>query len=108
MQKNVDVVIGLHYGDEGKGKIATYLSKNADIALRCTGGNNAGHTIEINGNKIVFHLVPSGIMNGATAIIGNGTVLDLNVLISEIKELERLGVDTCLLYTSPEPTRPRI
>lgn len=100
MQKNVDVVIGLHYGDEGKGKIATYLSKNADIALRCTGGNNAGHTIEINGNKIVFHLVPSGIMNGATAIIGNGTVLDLNVLISEIKELERLGVDTTKLIIS--------
>lgn len=101
MNQNVDVVIGLHYGDEGKGKIATYLSKDADIALRCTGGNNAGHTIRIDGKKIIFHLVPSGIMNkDTTAIIGNGTVLDLNVLIDEIETLKTLGVDTSNLIIS--------
>ncbi|MBR2833214.1 MAG: adenylosuccinate synthase [Bacilli bacterium] len=95
MNKNVDAIIGLHYGDEGKGKIATYLSKNADIALRATGGNNAGHTIRIDGNKLVFHLIPSGILNEKTiGIIGNGVVIDLNVLINEINTLESIGIDT--------------
>lgn len=95
MEKNVDAVIGLHYGDEGKGKIATYLSKDADIALRATGGNNAGHTIKINGKKFVFHLIPSGILNPFTiGIIGNGVVIDPNVLIDEINTLEAFGIDT--------------
>ena len=66
MNKNVNAIIGLHYGDEGKGKIATYLSKDADIALRATGGNNAGHTIKKDGQKIIFHLIPSGILNPKT------------------------------------------
>ncbi|MBQ9011891.1 MAG: adenylosuccinate synthase [Bacilli bacterium] len=101
MEKNTDVIIGLAYGDEGKGKVATYLSKDADIALRCTGGNNAGHTIQIDGQKLVFHLVPTGIINQDTiGIIGNGTVLDLNVLVEEIKKLENLGVDISKLKIS--------
>ncbi|MBR3362783.1 MAG: adenylosuccinate synthase [Bacilli bacterium] len=95
MNKNVDAVIGLHYGDEGKGKVAAYLSKNADIALRATGGNNAGHTIKMDGKKLVFHLIPSGILNPNTiGIIGNGVVIDPNVLIDEINVLESLGIDT--------------
>lgn len=95
MNKNVDAVIGLHYGDEGKGKVAAYLSKNADIALRATGGNNAGHTIKMNGKKLVFHLIPSGILNpDIIGIIGNGVVIDPNVLIEEINTLESLGIDT--------------
>lgn len=101
MNKNVDVVLGSFYGDEGKGKVATYLSKDADIALRCTGGNNAGHTIEIDGQKLVFHLVPSGIVNKNTlGIIGNGTVLDGAVLIDEINTLDKLGIDTKKLMIS--------
>ena len=95
MNKNVDAVIGLHYGDEGKGKVAAYLSKNADIALRATGGNNAGHTIKKDGKKLVFHLIPSGILNHDTiGIIGNGVVIDPSVLIDEINVLESLGIDT--------------
>ena len=95
MDKNVDAVIGLHYGDEGKGKIAAYLAKNADIALRATGGNNAGHTIKMDGKKLVFHLIPSGILNPNTiGIVGNGVVINLSVLIDEINVLESLGIDT--------------
>lgn len=101
MDKNVNVVLGSFYGDEGKGKVAAYLSKDADISLRATGGNNAGHTIEINGEKIVFHLVPSGIVNKKTiGIIGNGTVLDPNVLLDEINTLKDLDIDTKKLMIS--------
>ena len=58
----VDVVLGTFYGDEGNGKIIDYISKNADVSIRCTGGNNAGHTITVNGKKFAFHLIPSGIL----------------------------------------------
>ena len=60
---NVDVVLGTFYGDEGKGKIIDYLAGKADSAVRCTGGNNAGHTINVDGKKYAFHLIPSGILN---------------------------------------------
>lgn len=84
----VDVVLGSFYGDEGKGKIIDYLSQNADISVRCTGGNNAGHSIEIDGKKFAFHLIPSGILNkGTTAVIGNGVVIDPKVLIEEIENI---------------------
>ena len=77
----VDVVLGTFYGDEGKGKIIDYLSQKADISVRCTGGNNAGHSIEIDGKKFAFHLIPSGILNkGTTAVIGNGVVIDPKVI----------------------------
>lgn len=88
----VDVVLGTFYGDEGKGKIIDYLSSSADIAVRCTGGNNAGHTIEVDGKKFAFHLIPSGILNkGTIAVIGNGIVIDPKVLIEEINELKKNG-----------------
>ena len=85
----VDVVLGTFYGDEGKGKIIDYLGGKADVALRATGGNNAGHSIEVDGEKYVFHLIPSGILNkGTMAIIGNGVVIDPKVLIEEIETLK--------------------
>lgn len=91
----VDVVLGAFYGDEGKGKIIDYLSANADVSIRCTGGNNAGHTIEVNNKKFAFHLIPSGILNkGNIAVIGNGVVIDPKVLIEEIRTLEENGYST--------------
>ena len=88
-RSKVDVVLGSFYGDEGKGKIIDYLGSNADIAVRCSGGNNAGHTIEVDGVKFAFHLIPSGILNkGTIAIIGNGVVVDPKVLIEEMENLK--------------------
>lgn len=89
----VDVVLGTFYGDEGKGKIIDYLSTNADIAVRCTGGSNAGHSIEVDGKKFAFHLIPSGIFNKSTiAVIGNGLVVDPKVLIEEMNSLVENGI----------------
>lgn len=97
----VDVVLGSFYGDEGKGKIIDYLSQKSDISVRCTGGNNAGHSIEINGKKFAFHLIPSGILNeGTIAVIGNGVVVDPKVLIEEIKNVEANGYSTSNLKIS--------
>lgn len=90
--KKVDVVLGSFYGDEGKGKIIDYLSQDADISVRCTGGNNAGHSIEIDGKKFAFHLIPSGILNkGTIAVIGNGVVVDPKVLIEEMENIKANG-----------------
>jgi len=84
----VHVVIGSQWGDEGKGKIIDLLSDQADYILRFHGGNNAGHTVVNKYGKFPLHLVPSGIFSKkATAIIGNGMVLDLEVLITEINNL---------------------
>ncbi len=97
----VDVVLGSFYGDEGKGKIIDYLGGRADVALRATGGNNAGHSIEVDGEKFVFHLIPSGILNkGTLAIIGNGVVIDPKVLIEEINTLKNKGKDVSNLRIS--------
>lgn len=91
-RSKVDVVLGSFYGDEGKGKIIDYLGSKADIAVRCSGGNNAGHTIEVDGVKFAFHLIPSGILNkGTIAIIGNGVVVDPKVLIEEMENLKEHG-----------------
>lgn len=91
-RSKVDVVLGTFYGDEGKGKIIDYLGSNADIAVRCSGGNNAGHTIEVDGIKFAFHLIPSGILNkGTITVIGNGVVVDPKVLIEEMENLKEHG-----------------
>ncbi len=97
----VDVVLGSFYGDEGKGKIIDFLGGHADVALRATGGNNAGHSIEVDSEKYVFHLIPSGILNkGTLAIIGNGVVIDPKVLIEEITTLKEKGKDVSNLRIS--------
>jgi adenylosuccinate synthase len=90
----VDVVIGCFYGDEGKGKAIDYLAANADIAVRATGGDNAGHTIVADGVKYAMHLIPSGILSGhTTGVIGNGVVLNPKVLLDEINNLKAHGYD---------------
>jgi len=97
----VNVVLGSFFGDEGKGKIIDYLSTNAHVSVRCSGGNNAGHTIKVDGKKFAFHLIPSGILNSNTkALIGNGVVIDPKVLIEEINSLEANGYSTKNLYIS--------
>ncbi len=96
----VSVILGLNYGDEGKGKVSTYLAKDCDIALRCTGGNNAGHTVVFNNEKFVFHLIPSGILNNIDAVIGNGVVIDPKVLFEEIDVLKNYHVDLSKLHIS--------
>ena len=71
------VVVGLQWGDEGKGKIVDFLSEKADVVARFQGGHNAGHTVVINNEKFILHLIPSGILNrGKTCLIGNGVVVD--------------------------------
>ena len=86
----VSLVIGAQWGDEGKGKIIDYLSKNVKLTVRYHGGNNAGHTVINNYGKFAMHLVPSGIFNPkAKSIIANGVVLDLEVLVSEIEIIKR-------------------
>jgi adenylosuccinate synthase len=90
----VTAVIGLQWGDEGKGKVVDVLSRKADVVARCQGGANAGHTMVINGEKHVLHLVPSGILRPATTcVIGNGVVVDLDVLAGEIEDLGNAGMD---------------
>ncbi len=99
--KNVNVVLGAFYGDEGKGKIIDYLSTNAKYAVRFSGGNNAGHQVEVDGKKFAFHLLPSGILNkNIKAILGNGVVIDPKVLLEEIDNLKANGYTVDNLYIS--------
>lgn len=87
------IIVGTQWGDEGKGKIVDLLSETADIIVRFQGGNNAGHTMVINGKKFVSHLVPSGILQGKTCFIGNGMVVDIAVLLEEIDYLQSEGIN---------------
>ncbi len=92
MGKNV-VVIGTQWGDEGKGKIVDLLTDRAEAVVRFQGGHNAGHTLVIDGEKTVLHLIPSGILrDGFSCLIGNGVVLSLDALVEEANELVAKGV----------------
>lgn len=91
---NVDVILGLQWGDEGKGKIVDHLAKAYDIVARFQGGPNAGHTLKINNQKFVLHTIPSGIFRpGLINLIGNGVVIDPITLEKEIAKLEEAEVD---------------
>ena len=87
------VVIGTQWGDEGKGKIVDLLAEYADCVVRFQGGNNAGHTMVVNGKQFISHLIPSGILQGKTCFIGNGMVVDPEVLIEEIDYLRQCGIE---------------
>lgn len=87
------VIVGTQWGDEGKGKIVDLLSEYADIVVRFQGGNNAGHTMVVNGQQFISHLVPSGILQKKVCAIGNGVVVDPEVLIEEMTYLKEKGID---------------
>ena len=87
------VIVGTQWGDEGKGKIVDLLAAKAEMVVRFQGGNNAGHTMVVDGEQFISHLVPSGILQGKTCIIGNGLVVDPAVLIEELEYLEAKGID---------------
>jgi len=93
------LIIGTQWGDEGKGKVVDYFSKNADYVVRYHGGNNAGHTIKVGEEVYKLHLIPSGVIQGKTGVIGNGVVLDPEMLIKEIDELTKRGIKPKILIS---------
>ncbi len=94
MRKKNIIVVGLQWGDEGKGKIVDLLAKDADIVARYQGGNNAGHTVVSGDLSLVFRLVPSGILNEEKiCILGNGVVIDPVVLLQELEDLKSIGIN---------------
>ena len=95
------VVVGTQWGDEGKGKATDQLGQDVDYVVKFNGGNNAGHTVVIDGEAFAFHLLPAGVLTpGVTPMIGNGVVVDLEVLFSEIAEIEARGRDASSLRIS--------
>ncbi|WP_026459884.1 adenylosuccinate synthase [Schaalia suimastitidis] len=95
------IVLGTQWGDEGKGKATDQLGQRTDVVVKFNGGNNAGHTVVVNGEKYALHLLPAGILSeGVTPVIGNGVVVDLEVLFEELAEMERRGVDVSRLLIS--------
>ncbi|MFV0251912.1 MAG: adenylosuccinate synthase [Beutenbergiaceae bacterium] len=95
------VVLGAQWGDEGKGKATDQLGSRVDYVVKFNGGNNAGHTVVVGDEKYALHLLPSGILSaGCTPVIGNGVVVDLDVLFAEIDGLNSRGVDTSKLIVS--------
>ena len=90
----VDVILGLQWGDEGKGKIVDFFAKNYDVIARFQGGPNAGHTLYVNDKKVVLHQIPSGIFHeNKVNLIGNGVVLDPITLKKECEAVAALGGD---------------
>tara|TARA_B100000579_G_C22846612_1_gene864782 strand:- start:1591 stop:2853 length:1263 start_codon:yes stop_codon:yes gene_type:complete len=98
---SLDVLLGLQWGDEGKGKIVDFVSKKYDIIARFQGGPNAGHTIIFNNQKHILHTIPSGIFNEKVKnVIGNGVVIDPVTLSTELSKLEKLGINYQHLFIS--------
>ena len=88
------VLVGAQWGDEGKGKVVDILAQKADLIVRFQGGNNAGHTLVVEGKKIVLHLIPSGVLHkNKICVIGNGVVVDLDILKQEVDELRARGYE---------------
>ena len=87
------VIVGTQWGDEGKGKVVDLLAEFADLVVRFQGGNNAGHTMVVEGKQFISHLIPSGILQNKICLLGNGMVVDPAVLIKEIDYLKSNGID---------------
>ena len=97
------VVVGAQWGDEGKGKATDQLGQDVDYVVKFNGGNNAGHTVVIDGEAFALHLLPAGVLTpGVTPVIGNGVVVDLEVLFAEIAEIESRGKDVSGLRVSAD------
>lgn len=95
------VVVGAQWGDEGKGKVTDFLAQSADWVVRYQGGNNAGHTVVVDGQTFKLHILPSGVIHkGVRSVIGNGVVVDPTVLLAELRGLAALGVSKPHLYVS--------
>lgn len=95
------VIVGVQWGDEGKGKATDLLGERTDWVVKFNGGNNAGHTVVVGNEKYALHLLPSGILSpGVTPVIGNGVVIDLEVLFSELEALGGRGIDVSRLKVS--------
>jgi len=95
----VNLVIGTQWGDEGKGKVVDYYSRDVHYVVRFQGGNNAGHTIKVGNDVYKLHIVPSGVIQGKTGVIGNGVVIDPEVLIKELDELTNRGIKPKILIS---------
>ena len=90
----LDILLGLQWGDEGKGKVVDALTPNYDIVARFQGGPNAGHTIEFEGKKFVLHNIPSGVLTpGCVNIIGNGVIIEPHILKGEVEGLKQAGFE---------------
>lgn len=102
MKVNTIAVIGTQWGDEGKGKIVHFLSRDADYIVRYQGGNNAGHTVVFNGKEYILHLIPSGILENKKCVIANGVVIDPEALYNEISFLksQKINVTPKNLFVS--------
>ena len=101
-ENKVDLLIGAQWGDEGKGKVVDAMGADVDVFVRYQGGANAGHTVIANGQKVVFHLLPSGMLYpGKLCILGNGLVLDPEQFLNETAELYEKGQDRARLVVSP-------
>jgi adenylosuccinate synthase len=101
MAMSAIVIVGAQWGDEGKGKITDYLARTADVIVRYQGGNNAGHTVVVRDQEYKLHLIPSGILyKDKQCLIGNGVVIDPEVLIKELVYLQDRGIDTGSLRIS--------
>ena len=100
MRSKITAVVGAQWGDEGKGKITDFFASNSDYVVRFHGGNNAGHTVIVNGNTFKLHLIPSGIIYGEPiSIIGNGVVVDPKVLLDEIDYIKNKGIKPKLMVS---------
>ena len=102
MKGKVDILVGAQWGDEGKGKVVDMMGTEIDVFVRYQGGANAGHTVIVEGKKVVFHLLPSGMLYpGKLCMIGNGVVMDPEQFLKELNELHEQGQDRARLVVSP-------
>jgi len=102
MLKAVDIIFGLAWGDEGKGKISNAISKSYDIVCRWNGGPNAGHTVYLNDKKYKTHIIPCGVFQNKLSVIGPNCVINVDKFFDEVEYLKKEGFDTSLIKVSPK------